>query len=165
MLVDVPSFNGDVTFSLTAPNGTAVVSASEKRATWQGLLPATGDYTLVVYGGATAENFSLGVTVAARIQFARGATQISLLGKTAAGYGVTYAAWAAKGQVLNVNVTGAGSNAALTIWGFTDGQPYVRDVMEQTSFTLTLPASQDYIIMVVPRAGAVVSYTLTVKIK
>ena len=165
MLVDVPSYNGDVTFSLTAPNGAAVVSASDKRATWQGALPATGDYTLVIYGGATAENISLSVTIAARIQFARGATQITLPGKTAGGYAVTYAAWAAKGQVLSADVTGAGSNAALTIWGFSDGQPYVRNVTEQTSFSFTLPSSQDYIIMVVPQAGAVVNYTLTVKIK
>jgi hypothetical protein len=37
--------------------------------------------------------------------------------------------------------------------------------MEQTSFNLKLPATQDYIIEVVPKAGQVVSYTLQVIIK
>jgi hypothetical protein len=163
-IVDVMSFNGDATFSLTAPGGAAVVSAAEKRATWQGTLPATGDYMLAIYGGASAENVSLSLTIAARLEFAPGATQITLPGRTAGGYAVTYAAWARQGQVMTVDVTGAGTNAALTVWGFSDGQPYIRDVVEQTHFSFTLPSSQDYIIMVVPRAGAVVNYTLSVKI-
>ena len=165
MMVDVASAKGDVTFGLFAPGGTPVVSAADKRATWQGALPATGDYGFVIYGGASAENVTFSVTIASRVQFARGADKISLLGKTVGGNAVTYAAWAAKGQVMTVDVTGAGTNAALTIWGFTDGQPYVRAALERTSFSFTLPASQDYIIMVVPRAGMTVNYALALKIK
>jgi LysM repeat protein len=165
MRVDVTSDNGDVTFSLAAPGGAALVSASEKRSAWQGKLPATGDYALALYGGAAAQNVHLTLTIAARIQFARGADKITLFGKTVGGYAVTYAAWARQGQVLTVEVSGAGANAALTVRGFADGQTYLSDMMEQTSFSLTLPATQEYIIMVVPRAGAVINYTLTVKIK
>jgi len=164
MIVDVMSTNGDVTFSLTAPGGSAVVSASDKRPTWQGTLPATGDYSFVIYGGASAENITFSMTIAARVKFARGADKITLHGKTVGGNAVTYAAWARQGQVMKLDVTGAGTNAALTVWGFTDGQPYVRADLAQTSFSFTLPASQDYIIMVVPRAGMVVNYALTVKI-
>ncbi len=164
MIVSVMSANGDVTFSLTAPGGSAVVKASDKKATWQGSLPATGDYSFVIYGGASAENITFNVTIAARIQFARGADKLSLFGKTVGGNNTTYVAWAAKGQVMKVDVTGAGANAALTIWGFSDGQPYVRAELQQTSFSFTLPASQDYIVMGVPRAGMVVNYALTVKI-
>ena len=172
MIIDVMSTNGDVTFSLTplsgaqaaAPGGSAVVSASDKRATWQGTLQKTGDYSFVIYGGASAENITFSLTIASRVQFARGADKITLHGKTVGGNAVTYAAWAGKGQVMKVDVTGAGANAALTIWGFSDGQPYVRSALEQTSFSFTLPASQDYMVMVVPRAGMVVNYALTVKI-
>ncbi len=164
MMVDVMSTSGDVTFSLTAPGGTALVSAADKKATWQGSLPSTGDYSFVIYGGASAQNITYSVTIAARIQFARGADKLTLYGKTVGGNATVYAAWAAKGQVMKVDVTGAGTNAALTIWGFSDGQPDVRADLQQTSFSFTLPASQDYIVMVVPRAGMVVNYAATVKI-
>ena len=55
-------------------------------------------------------------------------------------------------------------------WGdvdlcFSDGQPYVRYVSEQTSFSFKLPSTQDYIIEVVPRAGSVVSFLLNVQIQ
>ncbi len=164
IIVDVASAKGDVTFGLFAPGGNSVVSAADKKATWQGSLPATGDYSFVIYGGASAENITFNLTIAARIQFARNTDKLTLSGRTVTGDGVTYVAWAAKGQVMKVDVTGAGTNAALTIWGFSDGQPYVRADLQQTSFSFTLPASQDYIVMVVPRAGAVVNYALTVKI-
>jgi len=165
MMVDVASAKGDVTFGLFAPGGVPVVTAADKRATWQGALPATGDYGFVIYGGASAENITFSVTIAGRIQFPRNADHMTLFGKTVGGNAVTYAAWAAKGQVMTVDVTGAGANAALTIWGFTDGQPYVRAALERTSFSFTLPASQDYIVMVVPRAGMTVNYALALKIK
>jgi hypothetical protein len=51
------------------------------------------------------------------------------------------------------------------MYGYQDGQPYLRYVVEQTAFDMTLPATQDYIIQVVPRAGAVADYDLTVEIK
>jgi hypothetical protein len=48
--------------------------------------------------------------------------------------------------------------------GFDDGQPYLRYVTERTDFSMQLPASEDYIIGVMPRAGTVVPFTLTVSI-
>ena len=62
-------------------------------------------------------------------------------------------------------LTGVGTDAVLTVWGFDDGQPYLRYVTEQTTFSMKLPAAEDYMIGVYPRAGAVVPYTLTVKIQ
>jgi hypothetical protein len=55
--------------------------------------------------------------------------------------------------------------AALTIWGFTDGQPYARAQNGVTDFNMTLPATQDYIIEVVPQGGNVVNYQVTIKIQ
>jgi hypothetical protein len=37
--------------------------------------------------------------------------------------------------------------------------------VESTIFRMKLPATQDYIVQVVPRAGQVVSYTMNVMIK
>ena len=165
MLVNVSSLNNDVTLSIKTQGGTTMLNAAAHQSTWQGSLPQTEDYYLAVYGGATTENYALTVTIPARIKFAEGADSIKLTGKTVAGYAVTYTAFAVKGQKISVELTYLSDTAALTMYGFTDGQPYIRSVTEQTSFVFTLPATQDYIIQVVPKGGTVVSYQLTVKIK
>ena len=164
-MVDVSSLNNDVTLSIKTKGGTTILNAAAHSATWQGSLPQTEDYYLTVYGGATAENYTLTVTIPARVKIAEGADSIKLTGKTVAGYAVTYTAFAVKGQKMSAELTYLSDSAALTIYGFSDGQPYVRAVTEQTSFAFTLPATQDYIIQVVPKGGTVVSYQLTVKIK
>lgn len=66
---------------------------------------------------------------------------------------------------MTVNLNSPGNSALLSIYGYTDGQPYVRSVTGQTSFTFKLPATQDYIIQVVPLAGQVVNYDMNVVIQ
>lgn len=165
MIVMVFSLNNDVTLSVRTQGGTWLLNPSAKQSTWQSTLPQTEDYYIGVYGGAMIENFTLSVEIPARIKFAVGKDSATVSGQTAAGYNVTYVVFAAQGQKMNVDLNGAGGNGALTIYGFSDGQPYLRSVTEQTSFSMTLPSSQDYIIEVVPRGGMVVNYTLVVKIK
>jgi hypothetical protein len=41
----------------------------------------------------------------------------------------------------------------LSFYGCQDGQPYLRYVVEQNTFSMVLPATEDYIIQVVPRGG------------
>jgi LysM repeat protein len=164
LITNVSSLNNEATLSIVAPGGTALASAPERRFMWQGRLPATGDYYIGVHTGPTTGTVSLAVTVGARVQMLPGANSAILTGQTIGGNGVTYVAAARQGQVMSLNLTGVGTNAALTVWGFTDGQPYLRDVAEQTSLSMTLHSSQDYVIVVSPRAGAVVNYTLVVKI-
>lgn len=163
MIVMVDSLNHDVTLSINTQGGTSLLSASAKQSTWQGSLPTTEDYYLGIYGGATTENFTLTVQIPARIQIAQGANKAILTGQTAGGYNVDYVAYATQGQTMDLNLNVQGNNAVLAVWGFADGQPYLRYVVEQTSFSMTLPSTQDYIIEVVPKAGAVVNYTLVVK--
>jgi hypothetical protein len=165
MIVMVNSLNGDVTLSLKTQGGTTMLNPSAKQSTWQGILPQTEDYYIGVYGGASTENFTLSVQIPARIQFAQGADSATVSGKTAGGYNVAYVLFAGQNQRMNLSLNGVGSNAVLSVYGFTDGQPYLRYVTEQTTFDFKLPATQDYIVQVVPRAGMVVSYTLVVKIK
>ncbi len=163
MIVMVDSLNHDVTLSINTQGGTSLLSASAKQTTWQGRLPTTEDYYLGIYGGATMENFTLTVQIPARIQIAQGADKAILSGQTAGGYNVDYVAYAVQGQTMSLNLNSQGNSVVLSVWGFADGQPYLRYVTEQTSFSMKLPSTQDYIIEVVPRAGAVVSYSLVVK--
>jgi hypothetical protein len=66
---------------------------------------------------------------------------------------------------MKVDLTPISGKAALEVWGFSDGQPYLRSVVESTTFNVKLPATQDYIIAVVPFAGQVVDFNLTVEVK
>lgn len=165
MIAMVFSLNNDVTLSVKTQGGTSLLNASAKQTTWQGILPQTEDYYIGIYGGASAENFTLSLEIPARIKFAVGKDSAIVSGQTTAGYNVSYVVFASQGQKMSVDLNGVGNNGALTIYGFSDGQPYLRSVAEQTSFSMTLPSSQDYIIKVVPRAGMVINYTLVVKIK
>lgn len=163
MIVSLEPPVPDMFISVATQGGTALLSAASKQPNWQGMLPQTEDYYIGIYDNGSPQNYSLQVITPARIQIAQGATKAVLSGKTVAGYDVIYTAFGLQGQILSVDLNGVGSNAALTIYGFADGQPYVRSVTGQTSFSMKLPSSQDYIIQVVPRAGMVVNYTLVVK--
>jgi hypothetical protein len=165
MFVYVGSPNNDVTVSIKMQDGTTLLSAAAYQTSWQGSVPQTEDYYLTIHGGATTENFSLTVTVPSRIQFAAGAVSAIVSGKTVAGYDLSYAVFAAKGQSMSVDLENLSSKASLSIYGFTDGQRYLRSDTNHTSFQFILPSTQDYIIVVVPAAGNVVSYTMTVKIQ
>jgi hypothetical protein len=165
MFVYVGSLNNDVTLSIKRQDGTTILSAAAQQTSWQGSLPQTENYYLTIHGGASTENFSLTVTVPSRIQFAAGADSATVSGKTVSGYDLSYTVFAAKGQNMSVDLENLSSKASLSIYGFTDGQRYVRSETGQTSFHFVLPSTQDYIIVVVPLAGSVVSYTITVKIQ
>ncbi len=165
MIVMTNSFNNDVTMSIKTKGGTSILSAASKLSNWQGTLPTTEDYYISIYGGATAENFTLSVEIPARIKFAANADSANVSGKTVGGDNVAYTVFASQGQNMKVDLNGVGSNAALTIYGFSDGQPYIRSVTGATTFNFKLPLTQDYIIEVVPMAGQVVNYTLVINIK
>jgi len=164
MMVNVDSTNHDVTVSIKTQGGTSMLGASAHQSTWQQTLPQTEDYYLTLHGGASAESYILSVVIPYRIKFQAGADTVKLNGSTAGGFIVSYAAFAAKGQKMSVELGDLSGEAALTIYGYTDGTPYVRYVSEHTSFTFSLPSTQDYIIEVVPKAGSTVKYLLNVKI-
>ncbi|HEY2979738.1 MAG TPA: hypothetical protein VGJ22_01040, partial [Anaerolineales bacterium] len=123
------------------------------------------DYYFGLTGGGSAQNFTLNLIIAARIQFGAGQTKVTLSGQTVGGYAVTYVARASAGQKMDVEVDTSPDVAALTIWGFTDGQPYARAQNGVTDFSMTLPSTQDYIIEVVPQGGQVVNFKVSVRIK
>jgi hypothetical protein len=157
--------NNDVTLSVKTQGGTSMLNQSAHQSTWQAMLPQTEDYYIGVYGGASSENYTLSVEIPARIKFLPDATTFKLSGETVGGYVVAYTVLAIKDQKMTVNLNSQANSVVLTIYGYTDGQPYVRAVTEQTSYTFRLPATQDYIIEVVPQAGKDVKYDMEVIIK
>ena len=162
MFVYVGSLNNDVTVSMMTHDGANILSGV---VSWQGRLPQTGDYYLTIHGGAYTENFSLAVTIPSPIQFASGATSAIVVGNTVSGYDVSYTVFAGKGQNMDVELSNLSDHASLSIYGFTDGQRYLRSEKGQTSYHFVLPSTQDYVIVVVAAAGRQVSYTMRVEIQ
>jgi hypothetical protein len=166
MIIMVDSPNHDVTFSVTGQkDGIVLLSPSEKSASWQTMLTKTQDYLVQVAGGANTEKFTLNINTPARINFDPGAVSAQRSGSTAGGWTVSYVLRANAGQKMKLQLDAPGGNAVLAVYGYQDGQPYLRYVVEQTTFEMTLPATEDYIIQVFPRAGEVASYKLTVEVK
>jgi len=166
MIISVSSLNNDVTFSITGlKDGIVLLSPAQQSSSWQTMLTTTQDYLIQIAGGASTENFTLNVSTPARITFDPGAISAQRSGSTPGGLNVAYVLRANAGQKMKLKLDSPGGNAVLSVYGYQDGQPYLRYVVEQTIFDFTLPATEDYIIQVVPRAGAVVSYTLSVQVK
>lgn len=166
MLVSTSSLNNDVIFSVMGlTDGLSLLPASQKYTSWQTMLTVTQDYLITLYGGGTVENYTLDVSTPARVTFPFGAVSVTMSGSTPGGFDVSYVVYALKDQTLDLKLAAPAGNAVLAVYGFEDGQPYLRYVVEQTTFSMKLPASQDYIIQVVPRAGEVAAYSLTINIK
>jgi hypothetical protein len=161
MRADIVSKNNDVTMTIKTAGGTSLLNAGQNLSA---LLPVSEDYYITVMGGASSENFTLTMEIPARISFAFGKYSTYLIGRTVGGHVVSYVIFAQQGQSMEVDLNGVGKDAALTVYGLSDGQPYIRSVVGATTFSLKLPISQDYIIDVVPNAGQEIGFTLVVTV-
>lgn len=162
MIAMVDSYNHDVTMSIKTAGGTSLLNYGQNLNI---LLPVSEDYYFAIIGGASSENFSLSVETPARINFASGKNKATLSGTTTADNVVSYVLYAQQNQHMEVDLNGVGQDAALTVWGFSDGQPYIRSVTGATTFSFKLPMTEDYIIDIVPNGSMVVNYTLIVTVK
>jgi len=165
MLASVGSPNNDLTMTIIAQNGVTLLPASQKWSNWQGSLPDTQDYYFQIIGGNQTEIFTLWVSIPSRIQFSPGAVSSTVSGTTVEGYNASYVVAAQGGQTMDIQLNPTPNAAALTVWGFSDGQPFMRAQMGSTIFNMQLPSTQDYIIDVVPQGGQVVDFTMKVEIK
>jgi len=114
---------------------------------------------------APTANYSLNVTIPVRISFAPGAISAQVQGTTSQGRIVTYLLKANGGQTMTVNLTAPPNSAGITIYGVDDGQPLIRSQTGATSFSGVLPATQDYVIQVVPFGNSTVNFTLNVTVQ
>ena len=162
MIANIKSTNNDVTMSIKTAGGTSLLNAGQSL---MQRLPVTEDYYVTVLGGTSVETFMLSIDIPARISFDIGKNKKIISGKTAGGYVVSYVKFALQDQSIEVDLNGVGKDAALTVYGFSGGQPYIRYLSSPTEFKMELPITQDYIIDVVPVAGKEVDYTLVVTVK
>lgn len=134
---------------------------------WQSVLTASGDYIIQTLAGnaVPVANFSLNVTIPARITFAPGAISAQLSGVTAESRVVTYLLKANGGQTMTVNLSAPPNSAGITIYGLQDGQPLIRSQSGATSWTGALPMTQDYVIQVVPFGNDTVEFTLDITVQ
>ncbi len=130
----------------------------------QAVLPHNGDYYIQIQDGGTGADFNLGVTLPARISFAPGGITAIVDGKIVNRFPTTYLLRAMEGQDMTVEVTAPSGTVALTIYGLSDGQPLVRSASQVTTWNGTLPATQDYVIMVVPSVDST-TFTLTTTVQ
>jgi len=165
MIASVSSQNNDATMSIVGQDGTALLPASENVANWQGTLPKTQDYYIQVIGGASTQEYSLAISIPSRIEFETGAISATVSGRTTNGNIVSYVVAAQGGQIMDIELNADPGRAALTVWGFSDGQPYMRAQMGSTTFNMQLPSTQDYIIDIVPQGGQEVDFSLKVEIR
>jgi hypothetical protein len=159
------STNQDATLSVSEVNGTVLLDAAKKFNTWQALLPDSNDYTVRVIGGATVENFTLTIKIAHRINFASGAVTATVNGSTVSGYVATYAIYCKSGQTMTLALNAPANSAHVDVFGLAYGQLLLKESANATTWVGSLPSTQDYIIEVVPNAGQVLSYSLTVTVR
>ena len=165
-IINLSSANNDVTYAIFGKNdGKIYVDSGSKISSWQMMLSATQDYLIKIIPGITKEHYSLLVNTPARINFDPGAISATRNGVTAGGLTVSYVLQAIANQEMDLTLNAPAKNAVLSVYGFQDGQPYLRYVVESTTFNFTLPSTQDYIIQIVPYAGAQADYTLEITIK
>ncbi len=165
MLVRVDSPQSDVTVSIQTQGGTSLLSPAARQTSWQGTLPQTEDYVITLHGGADAQEFTLTIEIVSRISLPTGSDQIKISGSTPNGYRVAYVVYAVQGQKMDVELYGAGGSAALTVWGYANGKTYLRAANNSTSLSFTVPVTQDYFLEINPKAGAILSYVLYLRLR
>jgi hypothetical protein len=166
LIVSVDSPNHDITFSVTGlKDGVTLLGAAQKLNSWQTMLTVTQDYLIRVIGGANNEKFTLNVITPARIIFEAGLISANRHGTTPGGWNVSYILRANANQKMDINLATTNGVAVLSVYGYQDGTPYLRSVVESKTFSLILPSTQDYVVQIVPKAGQVVTYSINIAIK
>ncbi len=165
MMARADSASANLWLEIKAPDGTTLSKASDQHNPWQGTLPKDGDYTVTVVNTGDAADFNLSVTIPVRVSFKSGATSASLDGFVGGKETNTYLLKALKNQTMTVTIDSDNDDVFLTIYGLTDGNPYVRYVTGKTTFTFDLPSTQDYVIECVNTGSSGENYTIDFVVK
>lgn len=166
MIIDSISPSQDVFLRIySLATGQVFVDTSAQTPNWQGRLPATQDYViaLVATGGNTTYNMN--VTIPENLMFSPGATSASRSYPIRAREVHTFLLRASQGQDMTMSLTPNDQSVLLAFYGYEDGQPYLRTVTGQTSWTGKVPATEDFVVQVVSVIDTATNFTLNVSIK
>ena len=150
---------------VTTPDNQPLVKAADQVQSWQGTLPANGQYQVTILSKDTPGDYSLAITIPVRVQFAPGTTSLTLQGTVAGQQVTTYMVKAQKDQTLSVSINSKGNDIFLSIYGLEDGQPYLRSMMGSTSASIQLPLSQDYMVQCVSNNAGEEAFEITISVK
>ncbi len=163
LILVLESPNKDVTLGVLNPDGTTLLDPGKKWSYWQWELLKTGLYTIQVVGGASTEKYTLTAKLAQLVYFPTEPRSVTLRGNTYPGYVVSYAFRLGAGSNMTVSLDARSDEAYVDIFGIATGS--LLSFQEGAAFwTGTLPATEEYVVEVVPRRGASVTYSLTVSI-
>jgi hypothetical protein len=165
LLIGVHSSSNEVHLGLRTEGGTSILSLASGQGSWRGAAPDTEDYYIDVRGGSTASVFTLSLQKPHKIKFKEGAASARILDRAVGGTPMAYSVLAIKDEELEVGLSGTGSQAALGVTGYVDGRVYLDPQNGETSFSMTVPLTQDYIVEVVPSAGQTLSFALGIQSK
>lgn len=145
-------------------DGISLLSVSSRRMRFEGKLPRSQYYRLIVNAPDAPSNYFLDVVIPVRIVFSPGAVSATYQGRVISGSLNHHLVRAFGGQTMQVRLNSPNNNVYLTIYGVDDGVPLIRYISESTEWVGVLPATQDYMIHAVP-AGGTTTYELFVKIE
>ena len=140
------SGSGGVYLEVIGANNDVLLAGSAGQTYFAGNLPLTQDYYINIYSPFSSHSYGLNVTIPVRIAFDPGETSATIPGHVSESQSVDFILYAFAGQQMSLEVTGASTQVALSVLGLSDGQPYLRHVAEETSWTMTLPNTQEYLI-------------------
>ncbi len=163
LILRVESPRNDVTLGVLSPSGSTFLDPAKKYSYWRWQLPESGLYTIQVIGGAVTENYTLTTKVGQLVAFPAGSHSITLSDYPYKGYVHDYAIRLSAGVILTASLNVDSSKAYLIIFGMETGALLDRSA-KATSWTGTLPMTQEYIVEVVPQSVFLGNYTLTLSI-
>jgi len=160
--VGVDWSGGQVLLEIWGADGSVLKHGAVDGTMWRGYLPATQDYFVSVFGEGGAADYTLRVSIPARISFAAGGISATVTGRVASYGSVLYVIRASAGQQMTVELDAADAAVLPSIWGF-DGTVLKRYVDGAQTWTGRLPSTQDYFIDISSFGGAA-DFALTVTI-
>lgn len=163
MILSVDSPLRDVTLAVYEEDGSILLNPSYGWINFQWILPATQIYTIKVIGGSASENYTLTVKVAAQVSVPAGGGPKTFSGSTINGYVFSYAVNCQSNKTLHLTLNVPASSAYLDVIGIATGI-LLDPALHLTSWSGVLPSTQNYIIEIIPVAGQVVDFSLTISV-
>jgi len=161
MILILESLYNDLSLAVYEEDGNALLPPANNWNRWQWLLPATQTYTIQAIGGSITEDFKLTVKIAAKIALSSGAATLNA--STVNGYIISYFIVCQAGKTMHLTLNAPANSAYLDVFGIT-GNILLDQSLKATTWTGLLPSTQTYLIEVIPEAGQVVNFTLTVSV-